>query len=150
MAQSLSNVIVHVVFSTKYRERSIVDSVRPSLHAYLAEIGRDMGCQVYRVGGVADHVHLAVSLSRTCTMADMVKKMKFTSSSWMKKQGRDFYDFAWQSGYGVFSISVSHLEKLFAYIENQEEHHKTRTFQEEYRELLRKNGMTVDETYLWD
>jgi REP element-mobilizing transposase RayT len=150
MAHSLANVILHIVFSTKLRERSISDAVRVRLHAYLAEVGRDMGCQVYRVGGTADHVHLAIGFSRTCAIADFVKKMKHTSSSWMKEQGREFYDFSWQAGYGVFSISVSHLEKLVAYIENQEEHHRTLSFQDEYRGLLRKNGIIVDERYLWD
>jgi REP element-mobilizing transposase RayT len=150
MAHSLANVILHIVFSTKLRERKIGDAIRVRLHAYMAELGRDMGCQVYRVGGTADHVHLAVGLSRTCSIADFVKKIKHTSSSWIKEQGREFYDFSWQAGYGVFSISISHLEKLVAYIENQEEHHKTLTFQEEYRGLLRKNGIIVEETYLWD
>jgi REP element-mobilizing transposase RayT len=150
MAHSLANVILHIVFSTKQRERSIGDAVRARLHAYMAELGRDMGCQVFRVGGTADHVHLAVGLSRTCSIADFVKKIKQTSSSWMKDQGRELYDFSWQAGYGVFSISISHLEKLIAYIENQEEHHKTLSFQDEYRSLLRKNGIIVDETYLWD
>lgn len=150
MAHSLSNVILHFVFSTKQRERTIGDAVRSRLHVYMAEVGRDMGCQIYRVGGTADHVHLAVGLSRTCTIADFAKKIKHTSSSWMKEQGREFYDFSWQAGYGAFSISISHLEKLLAYIDNQEEHHKTLTFQEEYRALLRKNRMVVDETYLWD
>ena len=150
MAQSLATVILHLVFSTKKRERTITESVRPRLHAYMAELGRDMGCQVYRVGGTDDHVHLAVGLSRTWAIADFVKKIKHTSSSWMKEQGREFYDFSWQAGYGIFSISISHLEKLVAYIENQEEHHRTVTFQDEYRALLRKNGIVIDETYLWD
>jgi REP element-mobilizing transposase RayT len=150
MAHSLANVILHIVFSTKLRERTIRDAVRDRLHAYMAEVGRDMGCQVCRVGGTSDHVHLAIGLSRTCAIADVVKKIKHTSSTWMKEQGREFYDFSWQTGYGVFSISISHLEKLIAYIENQEEHHKTLTFQEEYRGLLRKNGISVEETYLWD
>jgi putative transposase len=150
MAHSLANVILHIVFSTKKRERTIGDAVRVRLHAYMAELGRNMGCQVYRVGGTADHVHLAVGLSRTCAIADFVKKIKHTSSSWMKEQGRELNDFSWQAGYGVFSISISHLEKLVAYIENQEEHHKNLTFQDEYRGLLRKNGIIVDETYLWD
>ncbi len=150
MAHSLANVILHPVFSTKKRERTITDVIRRRLHAYMAEIGRDMDCQVYRVGGIADHVHLAVGFSRTLAIADFVKKIKHTSSSWMKEQGREYCEFSWQAGYGVFSISISHLEKLVAYIENQEEHHRTFSFQDEYRLLLRKNGIFVEETYLWD
>jgi putative transposase len=150
MAHSLATVILHIVFSTKNRDRTISDDIRPRLHAYLAELGRGMDCQVFRVGGIADHVHVAVGLSRTLAISEFIKKFKHTSSSWMKQQGREYYDFSWQAGYGVFSVSISHLEKLVAYIDGQEEHHRNLSFQDEYRFLLQKNGIVVDETYLWD
>lgn len=90
MAQSLSKMILHVVFSTKGREKTINSSIRPRLHGYLAQVGRDMGCDVQIVGGVADHVHLAVDFPRTITVADFLKKIKGTSSIWMKEQGKEF------------------------------------------------------------
>lgn len=150
MAHSLSNIVLHVVFSTKHRERTITDSIRFRLHAYMAEVGRDMGCTIHRIGGVPDHVHLAITLPRTLTVAEFIKKAKTTSSAWIKDQGREHLGFAWQTGYGVFSLSQSHLPALIGYIDGQEDHHRTITFQDEYRLLLAKNGISVEETYLWD
>lgn len=112
--------------------------------------GRDLGCEVFRVGGVADHVHLAVDLARTVTLADPVKKVKQTSSVWIKEQPGGSKSFEWQVGYGAFSIGQSQLAALLEYIETQEEHHRTKTFQEEYLILLAKYGMQGDERYLWD
>jgi REP element-mobilizing transposase RayT len=150
MAQSLSKMILHVVFSTKGREKTITSSIRPRLHGYLAQVGRDMGCDVHIVGGVADHVHLAVDFPRTITVADFLKKIKGTSSIWMKEQGKEFSTFAWQAGYGVFSVSASHKKKLKEYIANQEEHHRELSFEDEYRQFLKRYEIEVDERYLWD
>jgi len=102
MPQSLSRILLHVVFSTKNRECWLDDELRPRVFAYLAKVGREMGCEVYRVGGMPDHVHLAVQSPRTLCVSDLVRKMKATSSSWIKKQGETYTGFAWQSGYGVF------------------------------------------------
>lgn len=150
MPQSLSSIILHTVFSTKDRERWLDDSVRPGVFAYLAEVGREMGCEVYRVGGMPDHVHLAIRLSRTLTVADLVKKLKSTSSVWIKGHGNEHKRFSWQTGYGAFSLGASQLPDLIRYIEGQEEHHKKKTFKEEYREFLGKYGIDFDERYLWD
>jgi len=109
-----------------------------------------MGCEVHVVGGVADHVHLAIDFPRTITVADLLKKLKGTSSVWMKEQGREFSDFAWQTGYGVFSVSASHKQKLIEYISNQEEHHREQSFEQEYRQFLKRYDIQVDEKYLWD
>ena len=109
-----------------------------------------MGCDVFRVGGVADHVHLAVDLARTVSIAEFVKRIKQSSSVWMKDQPGAGPDFEWQAGYGAFSLGQSQLEGLLKYIEGQEEHHRTRSFQEEYRDFLAKYGITADQRYLWD
>lgn len=120
------------------------------MHAYLATVCRDCDCEAYRIGGMADHVHIAARLSRTITQAELVEKIKETSSAWIKRQGRPHEDFFSQGGYGAFSIGWSQLDELLRYIDNQEQHHRTRTFQEEYREMLRKYGMEFDERYVWD
>ena len=109
-----------------------------------------MDCEAYRVGGVADHVHLAVRLSRTLSVADFVKEVKTASSRWVKTQDASFADFAWQQGYGAFSVGMRQKETLLRYIDTQEEHHRVHTFQDEYRAFLTKNGIEYDERYVWD
>jgi putative transposase len=133
MPQSLSLVIVHLIFSTKDREPWIKPDMRPRLHAYMAEVARGQGCLAYRVGGMTDHVHLALTLPRTVTQSDLVKELKTSSNHWLEKQDAGYSAFAWQRGYGMFSIGKSQLPALMEYIDNQEEHHRTRTFQEEFR-----------------
>jgi putative transposase len=150
MPQSLSLVIVHLIFSTKDRVACLGGSVRPSLHAYMATVARNAGCECYRVGGVADHVHLAVRLARTITIAALVEELKTSSSKWLKTQQAQLSGFAWQRGYASFSVGPGDLAALLAYIDNQEEHHRTRPFQEEYRALLNKYGIEFDERYVWD
>jgi putative transposase len=150
MPQSLSLVIVHLVFSTKDRAALISPEMLPRLHAYLAEVARGLGCQAYRVGGVADHVHLALTLPRTVTQGDLVKELKTASHHWLGKQDGRYANFAWQRGYGIFSVGKSQLAALEQYIENQEAHHRRRTFQDEFRDLLARYGVSWDEAYVWD
>ena len=150
MPQSLSNVIIHIVFSTKYRTPWLVKPVRERAHAYLASIARDVDCECYRAGGVEDHVHLAVRLSRTITIAQLVEAVKTGTSKWMKTQGEEFKDFAWQRGYSAFSVYFREVDRLLNYIDGQQEHHRKRSFQEEYRELLREHQIDFDERYVWD
>lgn len=150
MPQSLAMVLLHVVFSTKNREKTIVKSLRAELHAYLAGICRAKGSQAYRVGGTSDHVHIACTLPRTLTMAKLVEEIKKPSSSWMKQQSSGSPHFAWQAGYGIFSLGQSQLPVLIKYIDNQEEHHRTKSFKEELLEFLEKYGVEYDEKYLWD
>ena len=150
MPQSLSLVIVHVIFSTKERRPFIDTDTRPKLHAYLATVARNAGCEAYRVGGVADHVHFAIRLSRTITIADLVETLKTSSSKWVKTESRDLAPFAWQRGYGCFSVGPKDLHALTAYIDNQEHHHQKRTFQDEFRMFLNKYGVEFDEAYVWD
>lgn len=150
MAQSLSRILLHLVFSTKNREPWLDADLRPRVFAYLAEVGRDMGCEVYRVGGTADHIHMAIQLTRTLAVADCVKKLKATSSAWIKAEGRHHAGFSWQTGYGVFSLGASQLPDLTSYIDRQEEHHRVKGFQEEYREFLKKYSVEYDERHVWD
>jgi len=132
MPQSFDSIILHLVFSTKERKPMLQNEFRSQMHAYLAKVGRAFGSKVFKVGGVADHVHLAVTLSRTSSVADLVRELKTESSKWAKVQSGDHKDFAWQSGYGVFSVSRSKLPVLEAYILNQEKHHEAMSFQEEF------------------
>jgi putative transposase len=150
MPQSLSQVIVHIVFSTKDRRPWLDPEIRPRMHSYLATVCRDSGCEAYRVGGAADHVHIAARLARTISQADLLEKIKKTSSAWIKHQSDQYEAFFWQGGYGDFSIGWSQLADLVRYIDDQEQHHHTRTFQEEYRALLKKYHVEFDERYVWD
>lgn len=150
MPQSLSNILIHLIWSTKDRRPWLEKGIREKTHAFLAGTVRQMDCEAYRVGGVADHVHLAVRLSRTLSVADLVKEVKIASSKWVKAQDSSLHDFAWQQGYGVFSVGMSQKERLLDYIDTQEEHHRTRPFQEEYRDFLKKYGIDYDERYVWD
>lgn len=150
MPQSLSFVLVHVIFSVKDRKPFLHDEVRPALFAYLATVAREEGCECFRVGGVEDHVHLAVRLGRTVTLAKLVEDLKTSSSKWLKTQSTALAAFAWQRGYGAFSVGPSDLDALLKYIDAQEAHHRKLSFQEEFRALLKKYGVEWDERYVWD
>lgn len=150
MPQSLSNILVHLVFSTKDRLPLLGESIREKLHAFLAGVARAAGCECFRVGGVADHVHLAVRLSRTITVAQLIEDLKTSSSKWIKEQSAKLAGFAWQRGYGAFSVGLGDRQVLLDYIDNQTEHHRTRTFQEEFRAFLKKYDISYDERYVWD
>jgi REP element-mobilizing transposase RayT len=126
-------VILHIIFSTKDRESWLESHVRPRVHAYLATICRDLGAELVHVGGVADHVHIVTTLPRTLSQGDLVEQIKKVSSKWIKTLDARYRGFFWERGYGAFSVSPSQLEALLQYIEAQQEHHRTRTFQEEYR-----------------
>ena len=150
MAQSLSCVIIHVIFSTKDRKPLLADGLRARAHGYLSTVVRNLGRECYRVGGVEDHVHLAVRLSRTVAIADLVEQLKVSSSKWLKAQQGGDRDFSWQRGYGCFSVSPKDLEALVLYIDQQAGHHQKRSFQEEFRMFLKKYGVEYDEAYVWD
>lgn len=150
MPQSLSKVILHIIFSTKNREPWLDSNVRPRMHAYLATVCRDLGAELVRVGGVANHVHIVTTLPRTVSQAQFIEQIKKASSKWIKDLDTRYRGFFWQRGYGAFSVSASQLEAVLQYVDAQQEHHRTRTFQEEYRELLRRYGVEFDERYVWD
>ncbi|WP_240963669.1 IS200/IS605 family transposase [Luteolibacter luteus] len=142
--------MVHLVFSTKNREPLLQDECRDDLHGYIGGIVSDCGGRLLRAGSVADHIHLFISHPRTLAPADLVREIKIGSSKWIKERDKCLSAFHWQGGYGMFSISPAHREKLERYIGNQAEHHRVVTFQEEYRRLLTLYGMEWDERYVWD
>jgi len=150
MPQSLSKVIIHIIFSTKDREPWLDKEIRPRMHAYLATICRDLGGEAYRVGGVSDHVHIVTTLPRTLSQADLIEHVKTTSSKWIKGLAPKYGGFHWQRGYADFSVSPSQLGPVLDYVSAQEDHHRTCTFQDEYREFLQKHAIVFDERYVWD
>jgi REP element-mobilizing transposase RayT len=150
MAQSLAQILLHLVFSTKHREPLLEPPVRPQLSSYIGGIVRLHRGTLLCAGSAADHIHLLLVQPRTCSPAELVQEIKTGSSKWLKTHGARYSSFHWQNGYGVFSVSASHRSAVAAYLEQQEEHHRIVSFQEEYRELLRKNGIQYDERYVWD
>jgi|SRR6266436_6355111 len=151
MPQSLAKVLVHTVFSTKERRPLLRDkALREELHRYLGGILHNLDCQPVIVGGVEDHVHLLSALSRTCDAAEMVKEVKRGSSMWLKTKSSGLQNFAWQNGYGIFSIGFSQIKEARNYIAGQDEHHRKISFQDEFRQLLRRYEIEFDERYVWD
>ena len=151
MAQSLARLWTHLIFSTKDRFPFLKDkTLRREMHAYLAEMLRKHDCETLIVGGVEDHTHSLFALSRTHSIASVVKEVKRTSSGWIKEASRKLSKFHWQGGYGAFSVSQSNLADVIRYIENQEQHHQLVTFQDEYRAFLKAYGVEFDERYIWD
>ena len=150
MPQSLSRILIHLVFSTKNRVPVLTPDIQTELHPYLAGILNGIDCPSLQVGGVEDHVHLLFGLSRTRTIADIVETVKTSSSKWIKSKGTEFSAFHWQAGYGAFSVSQSDAETVVAYIQNQAQHHQKITFQDEYRRLLERYKVAFDERYVWD
>src|SRR5499433_367540 len=150
MPQSLSRILVHLIFSTKDRAPVLTPAIRAELHPYLAVVLRDNNCPSLKVGGVEDHVHLFFGLSRTLAVAKIVEIVKTSSSKWIKTKGPGFAAFHWQAGYGAFSVSQSDADAVIRYIEKQEEHHRRTTFQDEYRTFLERYQVAYDERYVWD
>ncbi len=151
MPQSLAQVHIHLIFSTKNRAPSLVDAeFRKEMHAYLASIMKAYESPAQIVGGTADHVHILCALSRTTTIAKAVGEAKRTSSKWIKTKGGDLDLFEWQNGYGAFSVRFSKMAQVREYIADQMNHHKKMSFQEEYRNFLCKHSLDFDEAYVWD
>jgi len=151
MSQSLAQIYVHVVFSTKHRQPFLNDSeLMARMHAYLAGACKNLQSPSRIVGGVEDHVHILCRQSKNIALKTLVGEIKRESSKWIKTQDSSLAQFYWQGGYGAFSISPGHVEALIQYITNQREHHKTETFQDEFRRLCRKYGLEIDERYVWD
>lgn len=151
MSQSLAKIVVHAVFSTKERRPFLRDiSLRTELHSFIGGILNGRDCQAIIVGGVEDHVHLLCTLSRTCDAASLIKEVKRGSALWLKTKSPDLGNFAWQNGYGIFSIGVSQIETARRYIAAQEERHRKVSFQDEYRQLLHRYAIEFEERYVWD
>lgn len=150
MPQSLANILVHLVFSTKERAPLLEDAWRDPLHGYIGGIVRRCGSELLAANSVADHIHLFFSLPRTITVADLVKEIKTGSTKWIQEQDTRLAEFHWQAGYGIFSVSPGHKDAVIRYIAGQQEHHRTVSFRDEYRRLLEKYGIQYDERYVWD
>jgi len=148
MPQSLAQVYLHTVFSTKNRSPLISKEMQSELYGYIGAVCKTNGLVPVKFGGVEDHVHLLFGMSRTLTIAKAVETIKTSSSKWAKETIHE--NFAWQTGYGVFGVSYRELDSVIAYVSNQESHHQKVSYQDEFRVLLREHGMNIDETYLWD
>ena len=151
MAQSLAKILTHTVFSTKDRRPYLQNKpLRDELHHYLGGILENHNCQSIIIGGVQDHVHILSTFSRTWEVAEMVRELKRSSSLWLKGKTPDLHDFAWQNGYGIFSIGFSQIETVKKYIAGQEQHHLHVSFQDEFREFLKRYEIEFDERYVWE
>lgn len=150
MPQSLSQVPIHLVYSTKNRTPWLMDDLRPELYAVLNSILRSDGHTPINANGYHDHIHLLFGLARTESVSEVVSATKVASSKFLKERHSSLKDFAWQHGYGAFAVSHSLLSGVSAYIDGQVGHHSSTPFQDEFRALLAENGITFDERYVWD
>jgi REP element-mobilizing transposase RayT len=150
MPQSLAKVYLHITFGTKYRQPIIKPDVEKEFYKYLASICRANDSPSIAINGVSDHIHILCVLSRKITISKLVEELKKSSSKWIKTKGSNYKNFYWQNGYGVFSVSQSGVNAVNEYIQNQKEHHKKKSFQEEYLDALKKSEVEFDEKYLWD
>jgi putative transposase len=150
MPQSLSSILVHLIFSTKNREPFLSPEIETELHPYMATIFRSLNSPSLAINGNFDHVHILFSLGRVIAVADLVQEVKTETSKWIKTKGDEFSNFYWQRGYGAFSVGQSNVAALKGYIRDQKQHHRRMTFQEEYRKFLKRYGIDYDERYVWD
>jgi putative transposase len=150
MGQSLVKNYMHIVFSTKHREPLIYPPYEKELHDYLASICKSYECQPIKIGGYADHVHILCMLSKKIALMTLLEKVKGSSSKWMKTKDESLTNFYWQDGYGGFSVAPSDVDNVIDYITNQHEHHSKRSFQDEYRGILKNYAVEYDERYVWD
>ena len=147
---SFTQLTYHVVFATKYRHPTITDTIQERLYEYIGGTLRAKRSHLIKIGGVKDHVHLLARLSPAIAVADVVRDIKANSSKWMNEQPETTKTFEWQKGYGAFTVSYSQIAVVEQYIRNQEEHHRTRSFQEEYIEFLERHGIDFRLEYLFE
>ena len=151
MPQSLSRVVVHLIFSTKHRQPWLKDaSVRDELYRYTATTLNTLDCTPIKINGVEDHIHLLFGLSRNHAIKRVVGEVKSDSSKWLKTNGDEYQNFYWQAGYGIFSVSESKVAEVKRYIEDQPQHHQKMSFQDEFRRICERHGIAIDERYVWD
>jgi putative transposase len=147
MSHTYTNLLAHIIFSTKERMPLIRSEFKSELHAYMGGIIREIGGKAVIINGTADHVHLLVGLPPNCSLSDAMRVLKTNSSRWAREQKRAA-KFGWQAGYGAFSVSQSNTQAVMAYIAHQEEHHQKVSFLEEFNAFLKKHGIEHDERYL--
>jgi len=150
MPQSLAKNLIHLVFSTKNREPILTERVRGPLCAYASAVMRDIDSSVIAINAWRDHVHMLFALSKNRSLSQVVMEVKRATSKWIKTQGTEFARFHWQSGYGAFSIGQSGVDEVKTYIANQADHHRVKTFEEEFRSFLKRYQIEFDERFLWD
>ncbi len=150
MGQSLVKNYMHIVFSTKHRQKIIVPEIESELHAYMGGICNNLECQTIKIGGYTDHIHILCMLSKKIPLMKLLEEVKSHSSKWVKTKGDAYKNFYWQDGYGAFSVSETRVESIISYISNQHRNHDIKNFQDEYRELLKENNVEYDERYVWD
>jgi len=150
MPKSLAYNYIHLVFSTKYREHKILPEIEAKLYEYVAGICKNFDSPALQIGGMSDHVHILFILSKKFSLVRVVEEIKKNSSKWMKEQSDKYLDFYWQTGYGAFSVSPKQVNIVKQYIANQKEHHKIKTYKEEYTNFLIQYNIEHDEKYLWD
>jgi len=150
MGQSLSQIYIHIIFSTKKRKPLILPEVENDLYAYLGGICKRLDSTPLKIGGTANHVHILCKLSKKVTLVKLLEEVKSHSSSWIKTKSDQLKRFYWQDGYGAFSVNPAEVDVVIKYIANQKEHHKQRSFQDEYRAFLKKYNVDYDERYVWD
>lgn len=150
MTQSLADIIVHMVFSTKERLPLIKSAIEEELYKYISGLCLNLECPDIKINGVEDHIHILVQLGRTITVSNLISEMKSNSSRWIKSKSLDYKDFAWQGGFGAISVSRYNLDSAKEYLSKQKEHHKAVSFRDELRALLKKAQITYDEKYLWN
>jgi REP element-mobilizing transposase RayT len=150
MGQSLVKNYIHIVFSTKYRQPFIQQPTEAELHSYMGGICNKLDCQVIKIGGYTDHIHILCLLSRKIALMSLLEVVKSNSSKWIKTLGDGYENFYWQDGYGAFSVKPSEVDRVIAYIANQHKHHAKKTFQDEYRAYLEKYKVEYDERFVWD
>ncbi|MDZ7305284.1 MAG: IS200/IS605 family transposase [candidate division KSB1 bacterium] len=149
MAHSYVSIMVHYVFSTKNRQKIITPDLEERLWPYMGGIARENNMKALAIGGVEDHAHVLLSLPSTLSIAKAIQLIKGGSSKWVSETFPTHRDFEWQEGYGAFSVSISHVNDTIIYINNQHEHHRKETFEEEYRAILKKHGIEYDERYVF-
>lgn len=150
MGQSLVKNYVHLVFSTKYRQPLITESIEDELYAYLGGTCKNLECSPIKIGGYTDHIHILCMLSKKIALMKLLEEVKSHSSKWIKTKGEEFSNFYWQDGYGAFSVNPAEVDVVINYIANQKKHHSKKDFQSEYRQFLKKYEVEYDERYVWD
>ena len=150
MSRTYSHLLTHIIFSTKDRIPTIADDLKSELHAYLGGLARELKGKAYAVGGITDHVHMLVGLPPSVSISDALRFIKSNSSGWVHEKWPKRSRFAWQLGYGAFSVSRSNAPDVIRYINNQEMHHRKITFQEEFLDFLHKHEIEYDPRYIWD
>ena len=137
------------MFSTKYRQHLIYEELQSELYSYIGGICKKLECTAIKIGGYTDHVHILCFLSKKIPLMKLLEEVKAHSSKWIKTKDVRLKKFYWQNGYGAFSVNPAEVDRVIAYIENQKEHHKKKTFQDEYRAFLKKYNVDYDERYVW-